>query len=151
MILNVNDVYPMLKIKTPKGTDFYQEHSKVIDKSGYVWFCRFGKNNMKFESFDTDNRVLIIKEGSRIGGGLYVAKYEEFYKKLPNDVSETPDYYNDITQDPAVWFKIIELKKMDDKYLDTAFVVNASGGSIRNILKSMCPAFFVKCLKQISL
>lgn len=45
-------IYPLIKVMSPLDTYFFSEHRKVIDEYGAVWFCRFGKNNMKIESFN---------------------------------------------------------------------------------------------------
>lgn len=42
------DIFLFVKISSPKEIDFYKEHIEIINKYGYVDFCRIGKK-VKFE------------------------------------------------------------------------------------------------------
>ena len=43
MDLKKDSSYLLIKINTPENINFLEEHSNIIEKNGYVWFCRFGK------------------------------------------------------------------------------------------------------------
>ena len=42
-MIKKDNMFPLIKVKTPTGIDFFKEHKSIIDSNGYVWFCRFGK------------------------------------------------------------------------------------------------------------
>lgn len=151
MKLEINDIYPLIRVKTPSKIDFYKEHKLVIDANGYVWFCRFGRNNMKFESLKKCKPVVFIKETGDITKGLYLAKYDSFSSVPPNEIYAIPSYYNEIIQKPSIWFRVTEINKFEIMQLNSSFVGNTSGGNIQDILRSMCPAFFVKCINEVLL
>ena len=43
MKIKGNSIFPLIKIKIPAGIDFFNVHKEIIDSTGFVWFCRFGK------------------------------------------------------------------------------------------------------------
>ena len=48
-----------------------------------------------------------------------------------------------------MWLKISEIKPMEYDILIESFVGASSGGDIDKILKSMCPAFFIRSIKNV--
>lgn len=148
MQLKKDNIYPLIKIRTPNCVDFYAEHQKRICQDGHVWFCRFGKNNMKLQSLATCEPVLLMKESGEKYGGIYVAEYDTLKLSLPSSETSVPSYYNQMRQTPSLWFRITSLKQFDYSLLLESFVGNTSGCNVEKILQSMCPAFFVRCIKE---
>lgn len=146
MQLKNEGIYPLIKIKTPSSTSFFDAHKACIENDGFVWFCRFGKNNMKIDSLNRCEHILFIKESGVRQGGVYIAEYVELSEQLGADKTGVPEYYNTLSQPQALWIKLISLNPFDYKVFMESFVVNSSGGSVDNILRSMCPAFFLKSI-----
>ena len=42
-MIEKNKTFLMLKIFTPPNISFYEEHQKILNTEGYVWFCRLEK------------------------------------------------------------------------------------------------------------
>lgn len=144
MEFQLDMVYPLIKIMTPPDIDFFKEHKSIIDKSGYVWFCRFGKNNMKIESLENCEKILLIKESEKNGGNVYIANYDIVKEGAVPINEDYPSYYNDITQSKGLWIRLLSIALYSKEDLNNDFVVNASGNKVANILKSMCPATFLR-------
>ncbi|MGP1367086.1 MAG: hypothetical protein ACTTH3_05355 [Schwartzia sp. (in: firmicutes)] len=150
MKIQQGDICPLIKIKSPFGIDFYKEHMKVIEENGYVWFCRFGKNNMLRDVLLQYAPYLIIKESGIKNGGLYIARYTEIVEDEPRD-NQTPQYYESIKQYPSLWFKLTKIKSLDYSMLASKFVGKSSGGQVEGILRSICPAFYIKSVSNLNL
>lgn len=145
-----NGIYPLIKISTPEGVDFLAEHLQIINEHGYVWFCRFGKNNMKIQSLRDSNHILILKDIKRNGGKVYLAEFDKV-EQSPNVTDEVvPKYYRDITKQIGVWIRINQIKEIPQNILERSFVINNSNGSVAGILRSMCPATFLRCIRHFS-
>ena len=144
-----NGIYPLIKIATPNGCDFLDEHLQIIKKYGYVWFCRFGKNNMKIQKLQDANHIMFIKDIEGNGGKVYIAEFDKIEQcpAVSNDL--IPHYYKDITKYKGVWFRITKIEEFSRKKLEEYFVVNVSNGSVSGVLRSMCPAAFLRCEKNI--
>lgn len=151
MHLKKDNIYPLFKIRTPNYVDFYMEHKKRIDQNGHVWFCQFGKNNMKVQSLTSCEPLLLMKESGKKHGGIYIAEYDRMESFVPVCETSVPSYYKTILHPPSLWFRILSLEKFDFQLLCDCFVGNTSGGDIEKILQSMCPAFFIRCTKEIKI
>lgn len=151
MIINSETILPLLRIKTPDCVDFFQEHMSLIETKGYVWFCRFGKNNMRIDKVLSHESLLIIKDSGAISSNYYIAKYCDVCE-IPNITSdEYPAYYDCINQKKSLWFKVNMLVPLDYGIIESNFVVAATNGEIKNTLRSMCPAFYIRCINKIVL
>ncbi len=148
MEINNGDICPLIKVKSPVGIDFYTEHKRVIESYGYVWFCRFGKNNMKRETLEKYSPFIIIKESGVKYGGVFLAAYSEISVDTMHQ-KMMPLYYKEIEQRPSLWFKVTQIEQIDYSALLSCFIGNASGGNIERIMKSMCPAFYIKCISNM--
>lgn len=151
MKFQYNGIYPLIKIKTPPEINFFSAHKRCIDENGFVWFCRFGKNNMKIVSLEACKHLLLIKESGIKKGGVYIAEYVELATELNDSETSIPAYYEDLQQSPSFWIKLISLVPLDFDVFTTSFVVNSSNGSVENILRSMCPASFLRCISTKNL
>ncbi len=149
MILFCKDsIYPLIKITTPSDINFYNEHQKLMQENGYTWFCRFGKSNMKIESIKNCGNTIIIKESKKNGDKVYAAIFDEILGYIDEDKVIFPAYYNNIKQNKELWFRLVALEEYSKEMLCSAFVVNASNNDVSSILKSMCPATFLRCKIQ---
>ena len=151
MKFQYNGIYPLIKIKTPTEINFFSAHKRCIDENGFVWFCRFGKNNMKIVSLEACKHLLLIKESGIKNGGVYFAEYVELATELIDSETSIPAYYEDLQQSPSFWIKLLSLVPLDFDVFTTSFVVNSSNGSVENILRSMCPASFLRCISTKNL
>lgn len=140
-------VYPLIKVMTPPNIDFITEHETIIKEKGYVWFCRFGKNNMKINSLKNCEKSLFIKESEKNGGNVYVAEYDIIKDGAESVENNYPSYYNNITQIKGLWIKLLSITEYSKEDLEANFVINTSGNNVSNILKSMCPATFLRYIK----
>ena len=104
---------------------------------------------MKYDTISSCVPVLFIKNSGISKGGIYVARYEAVENNLSEKESAYPKYYHNIQQQPAMWFKISEIKPMEYDILIESFVGASSGGDIDKILKAMCPAFFIRSTKNV--
>ena len=101
-MIKAGQSYLMLKIATPMDFSFEDEHKKIIDKDGYVWFCRFGKGNLKIESISELGNILFVKESVKNGGKRYMMEFSEISSSQPT--SGYPDYYNTSDAPKDIWF-----------------------------------------------
>ena len=137
-------VYPLIKIATPMEIDFFQEHQNIIEKKKYVWFCRFGKNNMKIESLENCEKILLIKDSEKKGGNVYIAKYDLVKAGNFSVKNDYPTYYEDILQNKGLWMRLLSIEHYSKEKLNANFVINSSGNKVSNVFRSMCPATFLK-------
>ena len=93
--------------------------------------------------------MLFIKNSGISKGGIYIARYEAIENDLSKKENAYPKYYHNIQQQPAMWFKISEIKPLEYDILIENFVGSSSGGDIDIILKSMCPAFFIRSTQNV--
>lgn len=141
--------YIMFKISSPLEVDFFESHKKLIEKNGYVWFCRFGKNNMKISSMSECEPIIFIKEAKKNNDGFYIANCIEIKEDIfDNEVF--PEYYNELSLKKACWLKITSLEKADMSFVLDKFL-SSSGGAITGVLKSMCTAFYMNCKESFEL
>ena len=77
MTIQEGNKHLMIKISSPIDISFYDEHIKEIKQNGYVWFCRFGKDNLKTEDIGNNGNVLFIKESKANGNRCYMAEYDK--------------------------------------------------------------------------
>ena len=56
----------MIKISTIDDVSFFEEHQNIIDKNGYVWFCRFGKCNLRISSITKNGNLILGQSNIRL-------------------------------------------------------------------------------------
>lgn len=122
----------------------------IIDSCGYVWFFKYGKHKISMSALSTCCNKIIIKESGKTNGSYLIVEYSDLTKNNPKDKA-IPTYYQTITKESLMWFKITNISQIEDSILEDSFVGKSSGGSINQIAKSMCPAFFIKCIKDIEI
>lgn len=132
------------------GVDFYTEHKRILDQKGFVWFCRFGKNNMKIEKITSCERIVIIKESGK-AGKYYAAEYDDLQEKTPSDKTAIPPYYTDMDRSEGYWLRLTGICEVEADTVMNCFVSDASQGSIAPLIRSMCPAFYIICKSKVSI
>lgn len=130
----------MIKIFSPPEVSFYEEHKKLIDEKGYVWFCRFGKGGLKTDSISKDGQIIFIKESVTNGGSRFMLKFSEL--SLDEPVEGYPEYYKDIHINRSIWFKVTDIIRLDSTF-EESFSTN-NGGPLENVYRSMCNSFYIK-------
>ena len=147
--LEENGIYPLIRVATPADIDFLGEHRAVIQQHGYVWFCRFGKNNMKIQSLQDCKHIMIVKDADKNGGKVYLAMYDEVLDSLNLNCEAIPNYYLGISRHIGAWIRVTQIEEISKATLEECFVVSASNGKVSNILRSMCPATFLRCVRSM--
>lgn len=66
-MIEKNKTFLMLKIFTPPNISFYEEHQKILNTEGYVWFCRFGKSNLRIDAITQDDILFLSKNPLETG------------------------------------------------------------------------------------
>ena len=134
----------MIKISTIDGFSFYEEHQKLIDKNGYVWFCRFGKCNLLISSITKNGNLIFVRDTIKNGGKKYALYFSEVSSTIPDN--NYPDYYKTINKEKPLWFKVTSIVELPDN-LNSYLCVASSGNSLDHVYKSMCTSFYVKTIK----
>lgn len=128
----------LLKIKTPAGISFYDEHIALIKKHGYVDFAKVGNSILKSDIFEEGNTIF-IKESISSGGNLYRA----VTSGILDDGIIYPSYYDSFEGLNRIWVRLVSLELIkDEKFLDR--YKTRAGGDVRKALKSMSPNFFIR-------
>lgn len=135
----------MLKISSPAGVSFLEEHQKLISKKQYVWFCRFGKCNLLVNSIGKDGMYLFVKESKKNGGGRYLLEFSEVTSDAPKN--GYPEYYDELSAEKSLWFKVTAIHKLSDDF-EKHFETSSSGNSLDSVYRSMCNSFYIMCCKD---
>lgn len=143
-MIEKNKTFLMLKILTPPTISFYEEHKKIIDAEGFVWFCRFGKNNLRIDSITKDDNIIFIKESIKNGNHRYLLHISDITTNAPT--ANYPLYYNDIKSQQAIWFKVTSIIKLDTNFEN--FFLTINGGPLSNVYRSMCNSFYIKSIQD---
>lgn len=61
MVIEKGSSFLMIKINTDSDIDFYKEHKSTLDNVGFVWFCRFGKPNLRIPSIEKSGNLIFIR------------------------------------------------------------------------------------------
>ena len=142
-MIEKNKTFLMLKIFTPPNISFYEEHQKILNTEGYVWFCRFGKSNLRIDAITQDDNIIFIKESIRNGNHRYLLHISDITTLAPT--TNYPLYYNDIKSEQSIWFKVTSIVKLDDNFESSFLTIN--DGPLSNVYRSMCNSFYIKSIK----
>lgn len=154
--MNIKKNTEMLCLRfTDVGTiDCIEEHKKLIEDIGYVWFGKIGvkPGEGKVKSILSDGiGYLILKKPD----GVYICKFDEYSYISPSDY-EYPSYYNDKEllgmREFSMWFRISEVKEFNDNDKLRDIVVKSSRETFMvTANKSMSSLFYVVNKKEINL
>lgn len=149
MDLKKDSSYLLIKINTPENINFLKEHLNILEKNGYVWFCRFGKNNVLPEKINSYNNYIFLKDSKKNNDKIYIAKYEKFSFSPPSLLF--PKYYNGISLERSLWFKLVELHEFDYNILIKNFVTKSTSSKLTNVFGSMCSSFYITCNNNLNI
>ena len=141
--------YLLIKINTPENINFLKEHAEIIEKNGYVWFCRFGKSNVLPEKIYSYNNYIFFKDSKRNNDKIYIAKYEKFSSSPQNSLF--PEYYSKISLERSLWFKIVQIQEFDYNILIDNFVTKSTNAKLENVFRSMCSSFYITCNNNLNI
>ena len=139
----------MLKINTPPGIDFLSEHKSILDQTGEVWFCRFGKTNAIKSKITSDGNYIFFKDSVRNNNRIYVATV--------SDISESPfsknypPYYDKIDLGRPLWFRLSDIKEINPELINQNFRTKASNSPLSDVYRSMCQSFYIQCISDVVL
>lgn len=126
----------MIKVKSPVGIDFFDEHKVLMDKFGYVDFAKMGKSIF---SCELEGTTLYIKDDIKHNNQLIRVKC--------SGASEGeliyPEYYNSFSLRDAKWIRIVEMELLDYEEFCNAFVTR-NGKKVPEAVKSMAPLIYVR-------
>lgn len=119
-------------------------HNDVINKSGYVWYGKFGNAvsiKMKNELLANANpRFLLIKSG---GIDRYWVYFDDIKEEIL-DIDNIPEYYRDDRTKVKTWFKVNKIVKAKNDVMSKCCV--SSTGQVLSLASkySMSPYFIIE-------
>ena len=149
MDLKKDSSYLLIKINTPENINFLKEHSNILEKNGYVWFCRFGKSNVLPEKICSCNNYIFLKDSKKNNDKIYIAKYEKISSSPQSSLF--PKYYSEISLEHSLWFKLVQLQEFDYNFLINNFVTKSTNSELKNVFRSMCSSFYITCNKDLNI
>lgn len=132
----------LMRINTPKGIEFLNEHRKIIEDEGFVGICKFGGSKYKLDRLSS-TQILVLIDTKINNNNSYIAKYTEVSESFSNSKIIYPSYYDSIERKKSLFFKVTEIKQIEFNILNEAFFVTSSRNSLDNVIKSICPNFFI--------
>ena len=149
MEVKKNTTFLMLKIKTPPNIDFLAEHKKIIDKTGEVWFCRFGKTNIVHSKITNDGNFIFFKDSAKNNNRVYIGIIS---KISLNSISlNYPKYYNYINMNQSFWICLSEIKEVNPSLIIQNFRIKSNNAKLLGVYHSICNSFYIKCITNIKL
>lgn len=139
----------MLKINTPPGIDFLEEHKSILDKTGEVWFCRFGKTNAIKSKITEDGSSVFLKDSAKNNNRVYIGNIAEISVNSP--LENYPDYYNQIELGRALWFRLNAIIEVNPDAIMSNFRTKSSNSPLDGVYRSMCKSFYIICISDVIL
>lgn len=127
----------VLKLGSIKNVDFYEEHSKIIDKYGFVDMAKFGK--AKVEKDEIVDHTLYIKESDVDKGRIFKAYVEE----MPISGEYYPAYYDKSKLNQAQWFRVSSMIEVGLENFCKEFV-NRQGRDVLRLFRGMNPIVHIR-------
>ena len=117
-------------------------HEKIIKTYGHVWFGKIGNRKISKKVIDEifskgPATILMIKTQSKIH---YLAKVEAIFESCP-EPQLIPEYYRNMRNDCANWFKITEFRPVSEEELKHFYT--SSGNTIFDIFKKSMGSYFI--------
>lgn len=135
------------------GYDCIQEHLKLINSSGYVWFGKIGIKPMKkkLEKMIKDNsKYILLKEPKN----AYFCEFDTFSELSPQD-NNFPSYYRSHimpNRNFSIWFKLTSIRKIEDIDALNQIVLKSSRCPILETTRSsMASLFYTVARRDINL
>lgn len=133
--------YLVIKLGYIKGIDFWKEHSKMIEKYGYVDLARAGRRFLDFTRITEP--YFFIKES--LGGGNRI--FKAYIEKNESGVKRVPKYYEKLDLTIASWVRIKALEIVDkDQFLSKYTLKN--GNEIKALNQGAVSYFYIVDAKE---
>lgn len=153
MIIPINSKQAVIRYANVNGIKCIDEHQKVLDKEGYVWFGKIGakvKKTILSDLLEKKSNYIILKAPKE----TYFCTFTDFCEEIPKD-NCFPDYYKsnfDSLDDFSMWFKITAMIPITNPEILSNIVVISSRNRLSNAcLQSMSAHFFTTNLEELSL
>ena len=133
-------LFIVIKLGHVNGIDFYEEHMKVLEKTGFVDFARVSKKNIAITDFDR-NKVF-VKESKSAQNRLIQMAVEDIERG-----EVYPEYYNSIDLTGAKWMRIKKMQIINGDELTQKYC-RSNGEPIKALGRGSIPFFFIKEKKE---
>jgi len=132
-----------LRFANVGGFDCIDEHIKMLEKNGFVWFGKIGSkpaSKALNEMIADNSRYILLKEPKK----SYICEFENYKEDMP-DKNLFPDYYNtEILPNRkfSIWFKIISILEVNEtEKLNSIIVKKSRSPILETARKSMSSHF----------
>ena len=120
----------VVRYNTYNNYDFIQEHTKLIDKNGYVWIYKVGKEipNSSLKEVFNESKKIIFKAPKKDGGSYYLASLQEYNNGMPPTDGNYPSYYLEMKDIELLsglngtWFKITQIVLLSPKDIELLYL-----------------------------
>lgn len=121
----------LLRYNNYKNNDFIEAHNGVVDKNGYSWMLKIGKDITKFklEQVMSDGGLLILKAPKSAGGLYYISTIIEYYFGENKKDMVFPGYYHDMVNDVNLW----QMSGLEGSWLKVERIVPLPDGFEKNL------------------
>ena len=128
-----------------------EEHNKIIDKYGFVWYGKKGNviNSLltdEINNYDIQDRKIILVKS--VTHECYIAEIEKIENYVKPENKYIPEYYWDWKNNINCWIKIKCFKKVDKSILQKATVCSSQRTLSEAFYHSMTPIFIVDIDKK---
>lgn len=147
MEIKKNTALLMLKINTPPGIDFLAEHKSILEETGEVWFCRFGKTNAIKSRITEDSNFIFFKDSAKNNNRIYIGTISEISVTLPS--KNYPAYYNKIELGRPLWFRLSGIEEINSDLIMKNFRTKSSNAPLSGVYRSMCQSFYIQCISDV--
>ena len=121
-----------------------EEHQRIIDKYGFVWYGKFGLPlSEKVASMIMKNekpQILLIQSGR---AKRYWARVDMIQRNVP-DISGIPEYYREDKGKVGTWFRIVEFLDADKSVMSKCIIKSSNARLSDASRHSMSPYFIIK-------
>ena len=162
MVVDAGKSALLLRYNNYKGTDFIEEHNKVVSVNGYVWMLKAGRKLVenKLNKIMGESALLILKAPKSSGGDYYYAQIAGYRYGGQLEKKESPSYYEKLVDDEKLWqidsldgtwLKIGEIKPLAKTVVDELKLVSNNKSVMDVINSTMSSSLYVCSDKRITL
>lgn len=92
MIFKEKQRYVLIRINTPKEIHFIEEHQKIIDEFGHVYFYKVGRPENLIRMLP-EQHLIILRDTKSSHNKTYICEIDGYSQSTPTKAF--PHYYND--------------------------------------------------------
>lgn len=133
------------------GHDCIDEHKKVINEKGFVWFGKIGNkptDKALDKMIENESKYILLKEPQK----AYICRFESYSHEIPA-ADEFPNYYSTEilpTRSFSIWFKLASIMEVDNLSVLNNIVLKSSRNPIlETTKKSMASHFYTVTRENI--